>query len=1820
MTYNEFLQNHIGEFLKIRSFASKVKYANQYLTRIGSGTGRIVYDIDGQKVLKLAKNPKGIAQNETEAGAGYYRDTHNIVAIVYESADDDSWLIAEEAKKVNENRIKQITGIPSLNELSMYVKNFNSSNHGRGNIFHQDPEIIEQLNENEFAQELTEFIANYGQQPGDYGRPSTFGEVLRDGQPTIVLTDYGLNDEVYNTHYAPKKEKYRMYELFDAGDGNDDILSDIGNTDEIRYGMWGLMPYSVSDGDGVINEDFISFVLNRDKYPTRPLPSMPYVIDLFHECVGNITEVMKNVTDKKHFYDNLLTLQEYLISQMAYDREPLEKEEYLIREAEIPNVKSDSAGTQEYGQYLANELASKLNLPQPKYLDSGSNGHAFELDENVVLKITSNISEADSAFKILRHGPPTYLATMYKIYKIIDTENNLAFFAIFQENIQDKPKDKFEKIIDVINVIQPNGIDFVRYIKILRKTAGNYVQINEYIKQILSANPEANKNETERKEAYDFLTGLVKIQDELFRYGVKSDDYSNTSNLGYKDGVLKFFDIGDIFGKIEPNVPSQDVINLPEDGSSRYSTYNQIQQDDFPAYNQNDTSPSIENNPHANDAILGEDLEYHHVVGSADEDEYALDEAGTKAWMPGAQTVTVKKKCRLGGLGNTSAACNQGDINNLDLKPIKEEIDPKEVAKDDNKAIKTVINGKRDVGFVELHKGNIRGIQKYNIGVLPVRVTPKNTIMAVIYRDKEKGEKLYQFARSHGGYLTDSTPEEAREIGKLLGYMDASIEEYVRRKYGSKIPVMPEKSPDDYDDLAEQMDVDVEKQIAKDITTHQLNKKLIRKEDDVKIMAINGDAAKDSGFIKFVDGGHHYVDAKDPENEQQYAKNIPEDEIWIDDVFLAKPNDMEGDILHEKLERYLMKFFGFSYDKAHEIANAAETIFRQKVKEGIGHSVSNALFNIFVNKFTKRNVNIDEAQIMSLQNLPFKEEIEQLGGKIYSVGGAVRDEFLGMESKDLDVLITGIPMDELEQVLSKYGKVDAVGKSFGVLKFKSEDAVEQIDIAIPRTEKPTGAGGHQGFDVTSDHALPIEKDLERRDFTINAVARDIEGNLVDPFGGTEDIKNKIIRVVNPEAFSDDPLRMLRAVQFASRFDFTIEPETMKMIQGTAERIKEIPPERILTEFDKIVKKGDKLTGAYLLKQTGLLRQIFGRDAGLLMGKNIWENTRTMGEFIWLLSHNLVENPAEFYKNNLKGDIDTYKEIKALDMAFNSGEATNLIEARAVASNMYITSPQSLQSQIIPDVIKTAAQELLQGKYPKTVNELAINGNDLMQLGLKDREIGDMQKSLLLKVYANNVRNNREELLNLAGQNRNMIKEEVSEHLEYGCLMLFFNIPKWNKITSVILPEDLYEKDGEYGIEKEPHLSILYGFHDEVTAEDAFNLFKENMPIKPIDIHINGISIFKNPEFDVVKFDVDSPELTRLNGIMRQLPNTSKFPDYHAHITIAYVKSGEGEKYIKPFEKERTLRGDELVFTWKGHRGKEGGEILKLSSVNEYAYQSQLPSIEPKSTWEINGQEVDVNFFVDKYYEWNQGEYDTASKESVLEFFQNNYEDLSHDEKLKYQVLHKLIDNEVLDEGVLNEMSIHSIDYDNIITPEYIKELETSDNYERYVEYYQYEHNLVDVEKEEIEKTEDFKNWLTYELRARFDDAVDNIKDKIKPDGTIDIWRRIKVDDIWVNHLIQAGKHLGIYWSWDERAAEAHWGDTAKNSNALIKSSIKEQYIDWNNTIDANMNLVLGEDEKEITLFKNTSLKIEELYIDGQDVEDVMGSDYELQLKNKIFYA
>ncbi len=778
MTYNEFL-NFLNQFEEIKSFADRIKFANQHLQRIGGGTGRIVYDIDGTKVFKVAKNAKGVAQNDAESDVGRYPDTHNIVTKIFEFDNDGNWLIAEKAKKVTEKRIKDLTKIPSLNDLYFYVKNFVEESRGKKPLFYQDENIKEELQENEFATDLINLIANYNQQPGDYGKSSTYGEVLRDGQPSIVLTDYGLNDEVYDTHYSPKrKEKYRIYELFNL-DGNDDYLSDIGDTSVVRHGMWGLIPYNVSDGEGVMNEDFISFVLNRDKYPTKPLPSMPYVVDRFHECVNNISETLKKVNDKKCFYKNLLKLQEYLVSEYAYDRDLLNIQEYFINEAEdIPNVETMNAGDKEYGQFLANAFTKKLNLKTPQYLGSGSYGHAFRVGNDMVLKITTDISEVNSSFKTLKHGPPKHLAEIYKIYKIVDTEKNKSFYVILQEYIPDRPKALFNTYINIIDRIMPNDLDFFDITKKMRKKV-DYSEILEDIKKILSDNPEANVTQNEREDAYKFMLGILEIHQELVNFGIKSDDYTNTPNLGYKNGVLKYFDIGSIRMEAEPNMAQQDIVYLPEDGSSKFSTDNEIGQDGFPPYSQYDSTNSLENNLYANIGMFYEDLKYNHVLGDATKDKYELSER-KKAWMPNAQAVTVKKKCRLGGLGNTSAACNQGDISNLEFSSLDESFSFSNL-------LKALISGKKDVVFIELDKSNTKIIQKYGFGVLPVRVTPHNTLMSVVYRNKEKGYKLYDFAKSHNGYLNDRSPEEAYEIGKLLGYGDESIKEYIHRKYGNKL-------------------------------------------------------------------------------------------------------------------------------------------------------------------------------------------------------------------------------------------------------------------------------------------------------------------------------------------------------------------------------------------------------------------------------------------------------------------------------------------------------------------------------------------------------------------------------------------------------------------------------------------------------------------------------------------------------------------------------------------------------------------------------------------------------------------------------------------------------------------------------------------------------------------------------------------------------------------------------------------------------------------------------------------------------------------------
>ena len=188
--------------------------------------------------------------------------------------------------------------------------------------------------------------------------------------------------------------------------------------------------------------------------------------------------------------------------------------------------------------------------------------------------------------------------------------------------------------------------------------------------------------------------------------------------------------------------------------------------------------------------------------------------------------------------------------------------------------------------------------------------------------------------------------------------------------------------------------------------------------------------------------------------------------------------------------------------------------------------------------------------IKTVNELPFVQEILDNNGEIFTIGGKIRDELLGKESKDLDILIRGISIDKINSILKKYGTVNLVGQKFGVIKLKEFGSNEDIDIAIPRTEIKTGPN-RTDFEVSSDPMLPLEHDLYRRDFTANMLGKKLNGELIDPFNGKSDIQNKILRIVNPNTFSEkdgDTLRLLRGMQFSSRFSFKIEEKTLKAMR------------------------------------------------------------------------------------------------------------------------------------------------------------------------------------------------------------------------------------------------------------------------------------------------------------------------------------------------------------------------------------------------------------------------------------------------------------------------------------------------------------------------------------------------------------------------------------------------------------------------------------------------------------------------------------------------
>lgn len=223
--------------------------------------------------------------------------------------------------------------------------------------------------------------------------------------------------------------------------------------------------------------------------------------------------------------------------------------------------------------------------------------------------------------------------------------------------------------------------------------------------------------------------------------------------------------------------------------------------------------------------------------------------------------------------------------------------------------------------------------------------------------------------------------------------------------------------------------------------------------------------------------------------------------------------------------------------------------------------------------------NTDNALVLAIASA-----VRDAGGRALIVGGWVRDRLLGVEAPDVDLEVFGLPVERLRALLERFGRVDAVGASFQVFK------LGDLDVSLPRRESKAGRG-HKAFEVTGDPAMSYEDAARRRDFTINAISFDpLTGEYLDPFNGRADLERRVLRVVDQTRFADDSLRVLRALQFAARFNLTMEESSKTICRGIA--LDDLPAERIWGEFEKLLFAPRPSIGLALGLELGVVERLF----------------------------------------------------------------------------------------------------------------------------------------------------------------------------------------------------------------------------------------------------------------------------------------------------------------------------------------------------------------------------------------------------------------------------------------------------------------------------------------------------------------------------------------------------------------------------------------------------------------------------------------------------
>lgn len=354
-------------------------------------------------------------------------------------------------------------------------------------------------------------------------------------------------------------------------------------------------------------------------------------------------------------------------------------------------------------------------------------------------------------------------------------------------------------------------------------------------------------------------------------------------------------------------------------------------------------------------------------------------------------------------------------------------------------------------------------------------------------------------------------------------------------------------------------------------------------------------------------------------------------------------------------------------------------------------------------------------------------------GALYIVGGRVRDEIRAelagnkAPAVDSDYVVVGVPLPALAESLATVGRVDAVGASFAVLKVTVDG--QTVDVATPRRERSTGTG-HRDFAVQSGPDVTLEDDLGRRDFRMNMIARAIpSGEIVDPFGGRTDIKARRIDIVTPAAFREDPLRMLRAAQFAARFEYAVTPELRAAMVAAAPLVRSVSAERVHDELVKLFSASKPSIGFLLLQETGVLAEILPELAeGVGVAQNEWHaydvwhhclataDAAPAGDLVIRLAallHDVgkprTKQGPHFYRHEIVGAEMARAMLERLRFSQDNTQATEHL----VRQHMYSADP---------DLSDAAVRRFIRRVGPQNVERLfALRHADIQGSGLPKRD-------------------------------------------------------------------------------------------------------------------------------------------------------------------------------------------------------------------------------------------------------------------------------------------------------------------------------------------------------------------------------------------------------------------------------------------------------------------------------------------------------------------